>query len=547
MEKIIEIWSKSLDKYYSALYDYFKFIEEELNAEKETITKKKLDEIKQDLAEPLPDAIPANIPELFIKLEEIRAKMNTLRGDILDFRLINAAMKKISLSSGEYVHATVRRITKYSQLMTTRVIIYAERIAEEVKDKITTLKLDNRMGLPGTILYARLLRHMSTERDISDMLRDSLNEIFNIHETPETIQRDYFAGLHPIESMGIVFSSCERKEQDSSEKQNSSEIHPIMFNYKDSSGEYPPYVIKYDVNEILSKKGDISRYSGLNYKIVKKFSSIARDYPFARHIQTAEPSRTAGIQCRNLYFTIDGEHVETVKYNKPANNIMSGPKPRITAINKLIMDAINESDGPLKLLPPPEEMQISKDIYYTSEELKNSLINKFGEEYETLTINNESDLLYAFLGNLRNRNIYKSYIVKAINFVMIRTIDRKLMEMDFQKGGGGNLIFGTGKNPADYANQELIMENITEIGSTYTIIAKRIRKVYDRKIKQVKYMFKQLREEPDKEIRFFKKKRAILELYANLIDEVFKSKVVEKMGTIERKDSRKDTLFRFNI
>lgn len=322
------------------------------------------------------------------------------------------------------------------------------------------------------------------------------------------------AGLHPLQALGVTFGLTPGGEISAeAESAASAKIIDMTLPQADTA-------VRYDLSRLVdaqaaAKFGPIaSMNSGLSYRLVERLRSITETEILTPAVSTpavsTSPSTPVVSPPSQIIRTIDrGETYEelrppsgvltpdvltpgvstpTVLTNTaaPYSTIGAGPRPRVERLGELLEEAVfGGGDGSdasgvntsgvntplgLRTFADPDRLLEDYDAQvdtlapdFTLDELGQVLIARFTEEIDAWPPSSVDEFTNAVLGQRGSRDLYRTYIARAISEVAKRGAERQLLRSEASGAGAGALLFGARGPGARGARQEILLSQITSL------------------------------------------------------------------------------------
>ena len=464
---------------------------------------------------------------------------------------------------------------------------WASRLAEGSPEEVSAIYFGCETTTSGTMLYSATLEVWICRKvNIATYIERAKDNILGIPlDSPATVQKaiEARADLHPLQAMGITFGLI--PENSKVDRRAAISIDITLPQARTS--------VRYDLAplidaQVAAKYGPIaSSNSGLSYRLVERLLTIHEEVlpPATRHPDRGETVRGSptgitiqdgGIGPDDVIIRTTNRGTTTQELRPPIGllaeafgTIGAGPRPRIEHLGELLEEAIygkkdarcNNIKEDLYTSIDPEKLVEDYDAKvddlspdFTLNELGQIFIARFTEEYEADPPTTADDLLSAITGQRRNRNMYRTYIARAITEVLKRGSDRQLMRQEASGGSSGVVLFGSRTLASRGSRQEVLISQMADLSASIGVAQRKLLQAFYRINGTVKAQMiyrDAITTRPGKVFvaAAADRRTQVLKLYQNVIDEAFYSKirptrgnaarVVEKGRTIEPRLSMK--------
>lgn len=315
-------------------------------------------------------------------------------------------------------------------------------------------------------LYAAVLETWLAQGvEVSALVEDAKNSALGLElDTLAAAHKavEARAGLHPIQAMGITFGLTPAPAEPGGSL--------VMI---DVSLPQARTSIQYNLAPLIdartaSQFGQLATVnSGLSFRLMTRLQTIVEteiklSSVSAITVSSNEPPRI-------LRTTNHGTTFETLVPRKLAPDaytlIGAGPRPRVERLGGLLEEAVFAADG-IRVFAEPDKLvnQYTKQVEllapnYSQSELGRALVFWFTNDYDSQPVASADELLDAVLGQRRSRNLYRTYIAKAIAAVSKQGADRQLLREEM--GGGRSALFGPHNLSGRGGRREILLTQMT--------------------------------------------------------------------------------------
>lgn len=492
---------------------------------------------------------------VFAKLDQLDralAHLNAGADAALDPSLLEEATRKMSRTFFENVDKKAKQLRGAREQVNAAARAAAAELGEEVARRIAGAGVDaiaaayesSPKSAAGADLYASVL-HIWRDRgeDVSALVEAAKDEalgIVNPSSVPEAIAAR--SGMHPLQAMGLTFGL---KPDDSAGGESVDASGAAVI---DATLPQAKTTVRYDIAPLVdvraaAKFGPVAtKVTGLNYNLIQRLRTIREDSipPGARE----PPAITIPADYTRALRTIDGGHT----FQPLVGNISTvgaGPKPRVERQGELLESALFDEATPVaKTIADYDTLAANYrnaelDPLLTAAELARRLVSKFEQSYDDNPPKSSSEFLAAVLGERDSRDIYRTYIARALVEATGLSLEKRLAR---REAAGTASLFGPGFQSA--ARQEAMLTSMSELRGAILAARAKIVRSYDRTKADGAAQRIFARGEVN-DVAAARLRMEAMALYQRVIDDAFVespgrvSRVVEKTGSVEPRPSLK--------
>ena len=511
-------------------------------------------------------ALARHVFPFLARLDRLRAALDAGAAAALDPAFLKEAVERMSQTFAEEMKAKAAQLQKNgaraSEAERAGVSALTEawgpRLAETTSpEKVSAVYFATPRSSSGTFLYAAVLEGwLRRGEDVGALVERAKDDALGDPPDDPAAVRGALAaraGVHPLQAMEITFGLTPDEQLPDGVRAAVS---------VDVTLPQAGTAVRYDLAPLIDVRAAVrfgslaSAVSGLNYPLVKRLQTISEETLPPAGPPRRSPSATAAPRGRPDYRPRLLAAEAAPPADLPAESfgaVGAGPRPRVSRLGELLEEAVfggvRRQGGPANLSRPRQAHQ--------------GLQRKGGQPFSRLYPRraeagsgrevcrrvrdgppaSADDLLLAITGRRGSRNLYRTYVARAIAEVSKRGSVRQLMRQEEALAGPGPTLF----EPRSFAarRQEVLLSQMASLSSAIgTAQHKLLRAFYQ--IDGPARALTIFRETRGEDLSAAAGRRIrVLGLYRALVDEAFfpkpgrGAKVVDKKQTVESRLSLK--------
>jgi len=474
----------------------------------------------------LADAAPAALPtglagaedaafaesafSLLARLDRVRTALDAGAAAALDPALQEEAVGRMSRTFVEETGSKAARLrearaqaAKASHAAAAAVAGgWALRLAGGSPEEVSAAYFEKAETVSGAALYSAALKAWILRGvDVAAYVERAKNSALGVPpDSPAAIQRalEARAGLHPVQAMGVAFGLT--PENGEARRRAAVSI--------DMTLPQARAAVRYDLAPLVDAQAAArfgplaSANSGLSYRLAERLQTI-REEPLAGRRPEAAPPAILAAQADSagaVVRTID--RAATLQELRPPAGfsaedfqfVGAGPRPRVERLGELLEAAVYGeeaarcagAEGGVRTFADPEKLVQDYDAKvdglpsnFTLDELGQVLAARFAEDYEAAPPTTADGLLSAITGQRGSRDVYRTYIARAIAEVSKRGSDRQLMRQE-ASGGSRAALFGSRVLAARGERQEVLISQMADLGASIGAVRQKLLQAFNR-------------------------------------------------------------------